>query len=902
MLVLAVLLGLHMQRVAGLERDAKKAGNSAQVPNVILVKVKPSQKTQLQSTSAATETGVASIDQKFERKHKRIASQKIVRPGRHAKLNTDLARWTKITVKNPGKPTTDGQGSTYYPEVDALIRELAADPNVEQVQKDVAVSLAYTPNDPYYFSSGSIGPGVDDLWGLKAIHASTAWDTTKGASVTVGIVDSGVDFTHPDLAANAWVNPGEVAGNGVDDDGNGYIDDIHGWNFRGNNNDLTDVIYHGSHVAGTVAATGDNNQGVVGVAFNARLMALRACDADRKCYLSSAAQGIQYAVNMGAKVTNNSYGGPGANSNSDSLYNDALEYAHNSNVTTVVAAGNDAKDIISDSSYPAADSRVITVGAVDETLAPASFTDYGDRLDVMAPGEPILSTVPTAHGCGPSFTTIYCYASGTSMASPHVAGIVALMYAVNPNIKPEEVRQVLRTTAQDLGASGFDSNNGFGLAMADASVARAAAPNVLTPFIASPRFGNMVAGDVAVTGSIGGSNVSSYKLEIGSGEYPSSWTQLASGTGAVPTTQTLATFNSRLYAYGYYTLRLTATNSSNQSFNHKLYKVLIANPNDTTAPAAPSNLGATPNATSIMLNWTASTDNYGVTGYIVKRNGVTIGTPSTSSFTDTGLTPGTTYAYSIQAYDAAANTSTAVTGSFATLADTTAPSTVSSLNVSGRTTHTITLSWAAATDNVGVTGYAIYRNGTQVATTASTSWTDSGRALATTYSYGVEAYDAAVNHSSRSNIDAATLADTTAPTVTIAAPVSGTFSRSVAVTVNASDDEGVSNVKVYRDTTLVATLTTKPYATTVNIIGLTDGAHTIKAVAADASGNTAQQSVTITVENPRRGDLTGDNAVNVFDLSALLSKWNQTAPAQDLDGNNVVNIFDLSILLYEYGK
>jgi chitodextrinase len=256
------------------------------------------------------------------------------------------------------------------------------------------------------------------------------------------------------------------------------------------------------------------------------------------------------------------------------------------------------------------------------------------------------------------------------------------------------------------------------------------------------------------------------------------------------------------------------------------------------------------------ISWTASTDNVAVAGYQVFRNGMQVATTTGITYFDSGLTPATGYLYSVTAFDAAGNISPAATLSVATIPDTTPPSTPTNLVASHVTTSTVSLTWASSTDNVGVAGYQVFRNGTQVGTTTSaTAYTDSGLAASTTYSYAVAAYDAAGNISSIStSVNATTLplSDTTPPTVSITFPANNaTVSSTVIVTATASDNVGVTKVQFYLDGTAVAASTIPPYTWTWNTASSTNGTHTLTAAAYDAAGNVGTSTaVTVTVNNP----------------------------------------------------
>ncbi len=320
---------------------------------------------------------------------------------------------------------------------------------------------------------------------------------------------------------------------------------------------------------------------------------------------------------------------------------------------------------------------------------------------------------------------------------------------------------------------------------------------------------------------------------------------------------------------------------------------------DLAAPTVPAGLASTQvSVTTATLGWSASTDNIGVTGYHVYRNGTQVGTvlAPTLVFSDSGLTPNTQYIYRLTAYDAAGNVS-AQTGpvTVTTPPDTTAPTLPGKPTSATQTMTSISLSWAAATDNVAVTGYRVYRNGTQVGAPSTTSYTDTGLAVNTTYTYTIAAVDAAGNVSALSSSTAVkTLPDTAAPTVPtgLSATASG---LSVAMTWTASTDNvAVTGYAVYQDNVQLATTATLTYTAS----NVAPGNHAYAVLAYDAAGNRSALTTAQTVSVFITGDINRDGKVDVFDLSTLLTNWSRTGTStSDLNADSVVNIFDLSILL-----
>ena len=283
-------------------------------------------------------------------------------------------------------------------------------------------------------SKTSNDPDLSALYGLAQMSAFDAWDVTTGSSsVVVAVVDTGVSYNHPDLAANISRNLGEVPSNGIDDDGNGYIDDYFGYDFWANDGDPTDLNGHGTHCAGIVAGRGDNGVGGVGITWGASILPVRVLGADGWGGDADVAAGVQYAVDRGASIVSLSLGG----SSQSAVLENAIEYARDNGVLAVVAAGNESEDNDQVPSYPANSDldNVISVAATNQDDDLAWFSNYGaDSVDIAAPGQSILST-----HLANSYETL----SGTSMATPYVVGVAALMKSVNSSMTYSDLRSRL---------------------------------------------------------------------------------------------------------------------------------------------------------------------------------------------------------------------------------------------------------------------------------------------------------------------------------------------------------------------------------------------------------------------------------------------------------------------------
>ena len=297
------------------------------------------------------------------------------------------------------------------------------------------------PNRRYRAAAAPGDPLFGDQWSLSddtVLGAGPAWDQTTGGDVTVAVIDSGVDTTHADLAPNVWTNAGEIPGNGVDDDGNGFVDDTQGWNFVSNSPNVRDDNGHGTHVAGIIGARGGNGIGIAGVAWRARIMPIKVLDASAVGSAATLALGIRYAVANGAQVINLSVSGPGYSR----AFDEAVQFASDSGVVVVGAAGNDGRNVDAAPAYPAAFQAPLLVAVAATAqgggLSPVSNFGAGN-VELAAPGQDIVST---AAGGG------YERRTGTSMATPHVAGAIVLLAAARPDLGPVGWRDAILGAAR----------------------------------------------------------------------------------------------------------------------------------------------------------------------------------------------------------------------------------------------------------------------------------------------------------------------------------------------------------------------------------------------------------------------------------------------------------------------
>jgi len=332
-----------------------------------------------------------------------------------------------------------------------LCRLLESSPDVEYAEPVFIRHTCGSPDDPQYSTQ----------YVLRKVEAEGAWNISQGdTNVVIAIVDSGVDWGHEDLAANIWTNPDETPDNGIDDDGNGMVDDVHGWDFVGDvsqfealigvfreDNDVRidssmapqDGRHHGTHVAGTAGAVTNNGKGIAGMGYNCRLLPVKIGSDAIPGNIFRGYEGILYAAEMGADIINCSWGG-GPYSQTEQ---DVIDQATAMGSLVVAAAGNDASDIDNFNHYPSSYHGVLSVGASDSGDVSAGFSNYGITTTVFAPGVGVLSTISGGNRYASDW-------SGTSMAAPTVSGIAGLIKAHHPDWMPEQIRHQIRSTVQTM--------------------------------------------------------------------------------------------------------------------------------------------------------------------------------------------------------------------------------------------------------------------------------------------------------------------------------------------------------------------------------------------------------------------------------------------------------------------
>lgn len=524
---------------------------------------------------------------------------------------------------------------------EAIIRYFN-DPTVEYAEPNYLRKVSLLPNDQYFhqqwalhntgnFASGTAGADI------KAVQA---WDIHTGnGAIVIAVLDTGIDYNHPDLSDNIWLNSAEIPTNGQDDDGNGLIDDWRGWNFVNNNNNPLDDNGHGTLVSGIIGAKGNNYIGIAGIMWNVRIMPLKFLNKNGEGTIADEIKAIQYAIFKGVKIINASYSGSVF---SQAEY-EAIAMANSVGVLFMAAAGNGGNDGIGDNNdflpvYPANYGlpNIISVAATDQNDRRATFSNFGLKtVHVAAPGVFVISTVPTS-----LFPSAYAFSSGTSVATPHVSGLAGLLYSYYDHFTYSQIKETILRYVDILPTlSGWTQTGGR--INSYRAISSLLLPTELKATAISPSQINISWVDNA-TGEEG------YKIERrhGHGDY----NQIASVIANTSTYSDTGLIDGTRYTY-----RVKA-------FNNIPADSLYSNEANAVTPLqTPTNLIATAVSTNqINLSW--SDNSQAEEGYKIERKIVgvtefieiaTVGA-NVKTFSDTGLSPFTTYIYRVRAFNSVA--------------------------------------------------------------------------------------------------------------------------------------------------------------------------------------------------------------------------------------------------------
>ena len=563
----------------------------------------------------------------------------------------------------------------------AALTSIENDPAVLRAGLNYIVSTQVVPNDPLFGSTWGMNNTTSQL---NDIDAPQAWDIYTGdPNYRVAVIDTGIDFNHPDLQGNIWVNPGEIANDGIDNDGNGYIDDVRGWNFVTNTNNPQDGNGHGTHVSGTIAAKGNNGIGVAGVAWNAKIVPLKFLSDTGSGTTANAIKAIDYCTANGIKLSNNSWGGGGF----DSLLLQAITNAGAVDHLFIGAAGNSALNIDVSLSYPASYnlSNMVNVASTTNTGTLSVFSNFGvASVQVAAPGSNIFSTWPvalTVVGQPNGYNSI----SGTSMAAPHVTGLAALLRGKMPSWTATQVRSaILGSTKRLANLAGKIGREGIisaynALLATNVEAIPPTVNAVRTPATANAAGWNNANVTVAITGTdnVGGSGVRDIKYTINAG---TTITAAGSTTNVVRSTDGIAT------------LAYWATDNSGNVSQAGSMTVRV----DKTAPVTTITATPGPTSTSVAISGTDATS--GLAGTFYSVDGAPAAAYSGPITLDNGVHTVTAYSTDIAGNAEAVKTLSLPLGSLSTVS-------VNPVSVNGGTaaTGTVTLGSPAPAGGVVVT-------------------------------------------------------------------------------------------------------------------------------------------------------------------------------------------------------
>lgn len=584
---------------------------------------------------------------------------------------------------------------------ETLADQLYATGAVEFAEPDYRAPPALIPNDTLYNVS----------WHHPKIKSSTAWDTSTGSGVTIAVLDTGVDPDHPDLAAQL------VPGRNVLQ-GNSDTDDVHG---------------HGTWVAGVAAGVGNNSAGIIGVAWNAKIMPIRIADATGYAYWSDMATGIIYAADHGARVANLSY----SSSCGAATIITAAQYLRSKKGVLVVAAGNDHTELTDTAS-----ADVTCVSATDSNDALTNFSNYGNLIDISAPGEDIYST-----DNGGDYSAV----NGTSFSAPNTAGVYALMIAANPLLTSSQLDSFLFSSADDLGTSGKDTYFGHGRLDAAGAVALADQSADKTPptvTLTAPVDGATVGGTVSLAAT------ASDNTQMGGVQFRVDGTSVGTEDTSYPYAYS---WNSRLVSDGSYTLTALARDVVNNTAISSAVSVTV----DNTAPAISDIVVDQITAVGARIYWTTNESansqvDYGPTSTYGAQTVLSATLTASHEVNLTGLLPQTLYHFRVRSRDGVGNEGISPDGTFTAIPDTIAPTISITEPEPDDTVYGAIVFSASASDNVGVTRVEFYLDGELISEDTSSPFQffwNTGAAANGLHTLTTKSYDAAENFATSSPID-----------------------------------------------------------------------------------------------------------------------------------------------------
>jgi subtilisin family serine protease len=717
-------------------------------------------------------------------------------------------------------------------------------------------------------------PKANEQWYLDTINVLPAWEQTTGEGVVVAVIDSGVQLDHPDLQVNIWTNSGEIPNNGIDDDSNGFIDDIHGWNTISNTDDVSDApegTGHGTYVAGVIGAIDNNATGVVGIAPDVQILP---CRASSNGYFSTTTviSAINYIIklkteyNVNIRVINASFGntaGVNWGSSVTMATRAAISEAGEAGIVFVASAGNNASD---NDILPHAPSNnndldnVISVAATNENDLLCSFSNYGiNSVDLAAPGHNIWTTVPSNIYVGN-----YLWASGTSMAAPMVTATVALLASLHPDWTPAQIKAAILDTVDLLPSLDGKVKTGGRLNVGDAITQSLLPPSQLSPKAPTDlSVTQQTNGTFTFTWKDNSKNETSFELQQ-STDSGSNWTTIKT-LGASVTSTTVS-----LTQVGNYQFRIYARNQYGDSGWSNVVHVYQATP---TTPQAPNNLSTSSVGYNIAISWDVA---IGSTSYRLERrdflveNWTEIYSGSATQFLDSDVGSNQGYYYRVYAInDYIISAPSAIKLQTSSTKPVEAPTGVT---ISSITPTSIQLIWG---DVKYVNEYRIERLDTktnkwvQIGATKAATFTDNSLKASTNYSYRIVAYNGYTATSEV--INATTLPHLPASPTSVKAVAQG----STAVTLTWKEVTGVLAYRIEHSLTNKAdSWETVTINSDGKITGLTSGVkHYFRVYAINSSGESAKPSSVASVTLPVTAPDEPENLVftNITDKTITLT-------------------------------